>query len=59
MKSELKKAIEKKGLKVYGELIDINGELFPLPLTECNGKIGRVMNSSTAPGNERKNGRKS
>jgi hypothetical protein len=54
MKSELKKAIESKGLKVYGELIDINGELFPLPLTECNGKIGRVMNSSTAPGTKEK-----
>lgn len=53
MKKELKNAIETNGLKVYGDLIMINNELFPLPLVQGNEKLGTsVWHSSTLPTNK-------
>ena len=53
MKKELKKLIESKGLKTYGDLVMIDGELFPLPLVKGNSKIGaNVWHASTLPTNK-------
>lgn len=53
MKKELKQIIENNGLKVYGDLIMIDGELFPLPMVQGNSKIGaNVWHASTMPTNK-------
>jgi len=52
MKKEIKKTVEGLGLKAYGDLVMINGELFPLPLVEGNSKIGNVWHASTMPTNK-------
>ena len=50
MKKSLKDAIVKKGLKVYGDLVMIDGDLYPLPLVQGNDKIGQdVWHASTLP----------
>lgn len=44
--------LEKAGYKVYGSLISVNGELFPVPLVKGNSKIGTaIWHASTLPGN--------
>lgn len=53
MKKELKQAIEKHGFKVYGNLVMIEGNLYPLPLVQGNEKLGKsVWHSSTLPTNK-------
>lgn len=53
MKKALKEMIEKDGLKVYGDLIMIDGVLYPLPLVDGNEKIGKgIWHASTLPTNE-------
>ena len=51
MKKALINAIKNiLNLTVYGSLVMINGELFPLPLVKGNSKLGkRVWHSSTLP----------
>lgn len=42
--------IESHGFKVYGNLVMINGDLYPLPLVEGNTKLGKkVYHASTLP----------
>lgn len=52
MKKSLKEAIAgETGLKVYGDWIMIDGELYPLPLVDGNEKIGKgVWHASTLAG---------
>lgn len=46
----MKKAIEALGAKVYGDLVMIDGILYPLPLVQGNEKLGKtVWHSSTVP----------
>lgn len=50
MKASLRKAIESNGYKVYGNLVMVNGSLYPLPLVQGNEKLGKtVWHSSTLP----------
>ena len=50
MKSTVKKAIEKLGFKVFGNFVEIDGVLYPLPLVEGNEKLGKkVWHASTLP----------
>lgn len=53
MKKQMKSAIESLGYKVYGNLVMVDGELYPLPLVQGNTKLGKkVWHSSTLPTNE-------
>lgn len=50
---ELKTAIESHGLKVYGNNVMVDGELYPVPLVQGNTKLGEtVYHGSTLPTNE-------
>ena len=53
MLTATKKAIENSGLKVYGNNVMIDGNLYPLPLVQGNTKLGlNVWHSSTLPTNK-------
>lgn len=54
MKKSLKEAIAREtGLKVYGDWIMIDGDLYVLPLVDGNDKIGKgVWHASTLAGSE-------
>ena len=48
MKKQLKEMIINDGLKVYGDLVMVDGVLYPLPLVNGNEKIGKgVWHAST------------
>lgn len=50
MKKAMQERIESIGLKAYGNLVMIDGELYPLPLVQGNEKLGRnVWHGSTLP----------
>lgn len=53
MKSATKKAIQTElNLKVFGSMVKINNDLYPLPLVQGNDKLGNVVwHSSTLPTN--------
>ena len=44
------KALNNAGFKMYGSLIMVAGELYPVPMTGGNSKLGNVWNTGTAPG---------
>ena len=53
MRKAMIKDIENLGLKVFGDYVEINNELFPLPLVQGNEKLGKkVWHSSTLPTNK-------
>lgn len=50
MKATTRKAIEALGLKVFGNYVKVNDDLYPLPLVQGNAKLGKtVWHSSTVP----------
>lgn len=44
------KALNNAGYKMYGSLIMVDDELYPVPMTGGNSKLGNVWNTGTAPG---------
>ena len=53
MKKQLKEMLQENGYKVYGDLVMIDGVLYPLPLVNGNEKIGHgVWHASTLPGDK-------
>lgn len=53
MNSKTRKALIAKGYKVFGSLVKVAGDLFPLPLVEGNEKLGKkVWHGSTLPTNK-------